>query len=314
MNVLLTLPFLFAGLEDEASLTREEQIRSVGGQAVLEGVLMRGSTAWGLAVRNPEGGITRESWPARNIKLGGLEKVPVIRGACTMIEMLREGTRALSRSGEIALGEEEELKWYDRVLTGLLALVLIVGLFVWLPHALGRWSGSWWNLGPWGQNWIEGGVRGLVFVAYIGLLGLWPDMARVLAYHGAEHKTINAWEAGAEMSPERVAAFSRIHPRCGTSFLLVVVVVSILVFSAIGTGSVLWRVGMRVLLMPLVVGLSYEIIRFSAKNALGCRLMKPALLLQYLTTREPDSSQVDCGIAALNEALEASARLGEKKG
>lgn len=291
----------------------QEQIQSVGGQAVMEGVVMRGKGAWGLAVRDQSGSIVRDWWPEKSLCCFGLEKWPILRGAFTMVEMFRHGMKALTRSCEIALGETEELTTKDKLLTGLLAFVFVVGLFMVIPHFCGRLVGNLTNGGVLTVNLVEGVVRGLVFVLYLALIGLWGDMARVLAYHGAEHKTINTWESGKPMTLENVVAQSRIHPRCGTSFLLIVVLVSILVFSLIGDGSFLYRIAMRVVLMPVVVGVSYEIIRFSSRSSLGRMFMKPALLLQYLTTREPDENQVQVGMAALDEALMATKRLAQSK-
>ena len=144
-----------------------------------------------------------------------------------------------------------------------------------------------------------------MFIAYLGLIGLWKDVARVLAYHGAEHKTINAYESSRPMTVQSVMECPRLHPRCGTSFLLIVVIVSILVFSLAGTGGLLWRIGSRVCLIPVVVGLSYEIIRAaSGMGERGRAMMKPAMCLQYLTTREPSPDQVEVGIRSLEEALD----------
>jgi len=160
-------------------------------------------------------------------------------------------------------------------------------------------------MSPFWGNIMEGLARAGVFVAYIAIIGLWKDIARVFAYHGAEHKTINAWESGAPLEKEQVSRFSRIHSRCGTSFLLVVVAVSVLVFAAAGRGALLWRVVSRLLLLPVVIGVSYEVIRWcSRRGSLGKILMAPALWLQYLTTREPDLGQIEVALAALDLALE----------
>lgn len=275
----------------------------VGGQAVIEGVMMKGYTRWGMAVRDGAGKLVREHWPLKPVKLGGAEKWPVLRGFLVMVEMLVAGFHGLSRSTEISLGEEEDLTTKDLILTGVLAFAAVAGLFVVLPMILGKLSARWLGLPVWGANVLEGLFRGGVFIAYLGLLGAWKDMARVLAYHGAEHKTINAYEGGLPMDVSTIGRCSRIHPRCGTSFLMVVVVVSIVVFSLVGQGGFLWRTGMRILLIPAVVGLSFEIIRWSTRSAVGACVMKPALSLQYLTTREPDASQIEAGRAALEEAL-----------
>ena len=277
----------------------------VGGQAVIEGVLMKGYARWGLAVRKENQEIILEHWPAKNWAKRGIGKLPVIRGFLNMVEMLREGFKALSRSAEISLGEEEEMTAKDVLLTALVAVVMVVGLFialpVWSADLIRRAAG----LSLWAGHVIEGCMRGLVFIAYLGLIGLWKDVARVLAYHGAEHKTINAYESSRPMTVQSVMECPRLHPRCGTSFLLIVVIVSILVFSLAGTGGLLWRIGSRVCLIPVVVGLSYEIIRAaSGMGERGRAMMKLAMCLQYLTTREPSPDQVEVGIRSLAEALD----------
>ncbi|PIE54137.1 MAG: hypothetical protein CSA35_07645 [Dethiosulfovibrio peptidovorans] len=276
----------------------------VGGQAVIEGVIMKGPSHWGMAVRCPDGGIWRDRWRCAGWDKRRPWNLPVLRGMATMAEMLREGFRALSRSAQIALGEEEELTTRDMLISILVAIVAVVALFVALPLWIGDLVGRWLELGHVGKNAVEGIARGLVFIAYVGCIGFWKDIREVLMYHGAEHKTINAFEAGVPMTILRIRRFSRIHPRCGTSFLLVVVVMSILVFSAIGGGGVLWRVGSRVVLLPLVVGLSYEIIRATARGgAVGRAIMAPALSLQYLTTRVPTPKQLQVALVSLESAL-----------
>lgn len=277
----------------------------VGGQAVIEGVLMKGYTRWGLAVRKEDGEIVREHWSARNWASRGFGRLPVVRGFLNMVEMLREGFKALSRSAEISLGEEEEMTAKDIALTAVTAIVMVVGLFIALPVWAADFVRRAASLSPWEGHVLEGCFRGLVFIAYLGVIGLWSDVARVLAYHGAEHKTINAYESCRPMTVESVMNCSRLHPRCGTSFLLIVVIVSIVVFSLAGTGGILWRIGSRVCLIPVVVGISYEIIRAASRSGnCGRMLMKPAMCLQYLTTREPSADQVEVGIRSLEEALD----------
>lgn len=277
----------------------------VGGQAVLEGVLMKGYTRWGLAVRNEEGKIVTEHWPSRPVGGEALKKIPILRGFLNMIEMMREGFRALSRSANIALGEDDEMTWWDMTLTIALSMIMVIGLFVALPVFLSDLARSYWALSKMAGNAIEGVVRGVVFVVYLAMIGMWKDMARILGYHGAEHKTINAYESGAPVTVEHVMNCSRLHPRCGTSFLLIVVIASIIVFSLIPSGGIIWRILSRVILVPVVVGLSYEFIRAMSKmGRTGLLIMRPAMTLQYLTTREPDASQAEVGIRSLEEALD----------
>ncbi|MGI6075880.1 MAG: DUF1385 domain-containing protein [Pyramidobacter sp.] len=288
-----------------AALAAEERPAPmpVGGQAVIEGVLMKGYSRWGLAVRKENGEIVTENWPV-SAWGGRWAKIPVVRGFVNMVDMLRQGFKALSRSAELSLGDEEEMTTKDVILTALVAAALVIGLFVALPLWIADLLKSSAGLSPLGANVAEGCVRGLVFIAYLAAIGLWKDMARILAYHGAEHKTINAYEAGEAVTVENVMKHSRLHPRCGTSFLLIVVIVSIIVFSLAGSGSALRRIVLRVLLIPVVVGFSYEFIRAMWRlGTVGRCVMALPMTLQYLTTREPTAEQAEVGIRALEEAL-----------
>lgn len=277
----------------------------VGGQAVIEGVLMKGPEHWGLAVREPGGSIWLKAWLGSEWVKSGIWKYPVIRGFATMVEMIRIGMKALSLSAEISLGEEDNITPLEMAGAIAVAVVLVAGLFVALPMLVSEYLTSHFGLSHITKNIAEGILRGLIFIGYVAMIGLWKDIKQVFAYHGAEHKAINAYENGSELTPENVAKFSRIHRRCGTSFLLVVIFVSIIVFSAIGGGSLLWRIGSRVLLLPLVIGISYEFIK-SASNSdtWGRYCIMPALSLQYMTTREPRIDQIEVAIAALDLALD----------
>jgi len=295
-RVLLVLSFL-------VSISPKREI-PVGGQAVIEGVLMRGPLRWGLSVRNPEGDIVRDAWETRPWSSSMPWKLPVLRGMVTRAEMLYTGTKALAVSAEISLGEEESLGTWGFLLSIFAAVLAVVLLFVALPLFAGDVAGKIWSLSQGWRNLIEGLVRAGVFVGYVAVIGFWKEIGRVFEYHGAEHKTINAFEAGKEMVPSKITDCSRIHPRCGTSFLLVVVAVSVIVFSVAGHGGLVWRVGSRVFLLPVVIGISYEIIKWCGKNRkVGNSLMAPALWLQYLTTREPDESQISVALMALTVAL-----------
>lgn len=277
----------------------------VGGQAVIEGVLMRGPERWGLAVRRPDGTIWKTSWHNRPWSSRGIWKFPIFRGMATMAEMLVTGTKALSRSAQVALDEEEEgFSVWELALSLGLAVGAVVLLFVLLPLWVADFAQTLLALSYTGRHVVEGLARALAFVGYVAVIGLWKEMRRVLAYHGAEHKTINAWEADACMKPHVVARYSRIHPRCGTSFLVVVVAVSILVFAAVGGGVWWWRILSRLLFLPVVVGISYELIRLASRSGeLGKWLMAPALSLQFLTTREPDEQQIEVALSSLDKAL-----------
>ena len=277
----------------------------VGGQAVIEGVLMKGPSRWGLSIRRPDGEIESESWGLKSWTTYMPWKLPLIRGVVTMIEMMTVGFKALDKSAKIAVGEEDSITFKEMAVTVAIAILAVVGLFIALPLWTSDLAAGRLGLSATGKNVLEGCIRGVVFSAYVGGIGLWGEIRQVFRYHGAEHKTINAYEAGAPMTVESIKKYSRIHPRCGTSFLLIVVAVSILVFSLAGAGSILWRIGSRVVLLPLVMGISYEIIRgASCSGAFGRALMWPAMTLQYLTTREPDEGQIEVALTSLETAFQ----------
>ena len=276
----------------------------------MEGVMMRGQQHLVTAVRNPEGEIVFGTDRLHPIFTGRLRKTPFLRGVFVLIEAMGLGIKSLMFSANVALGEEEQTKasaWY---LWGMVAVSLAfsVGLFFMLPLVITRAtpfpaSGVLFNL-------VEGLVRVAIFVIYLKLISLLPDLKRVFAYHGAEHKAINAYEAGETLSVDSVRPYPREHTRCGTSFLFVVLVIAILVFSL---GSVVipdnlgYLVLSRVVLLPVIGGISYEIIQFSARhcgNPVMRVVMAPGLWLQGLTTREPDESQLEVGIASLEKLFE----------
>lgn len=284
-----------------------------GGQAVIEGVMMRGPRECAIAVRLPEGEIevTRmklNSWAAKPIL-----KLPLIRGFVALVDSLIVGIRSLTFSANRSMGEEgeEELGFWEMALTVGFALALGLLLFVGLPtgaaHLLqGRVSGTVW------QNLLEGAIRLVVFFLYILLISRLGDIQRVFQYHGAEHKAIFTHEAGQDLTVENARAFSRLHPRCGTSFLLIVVMVSIFVFAFVGLYPLWWRLLSRMLLMPLVAGIAYEVLKFSARRIESPRLrwlFVSGLLLQRLTTREPDDGQLEVALAALKGVLDSGQEL-----
>ncbi|MBQ3402341.1 MAG: DUF1385 domain-containing protein [Synergistaceae bacterium] len=278
----------------------------VGGQAVIEGVLMKGKTLWGLAVRRPSGDIFTETWPNSSRTERMPWKLPFIRGVVVMCEMMATGFKALSKSAEVALEEEDEkMTIKDIVLSVLLAVGAVGGLFIALP----LWLAGKVATEPLHVNIIEGVMRAVIFIGYVAVIGLWKDIREVFRYHGAEHKTINAFEHGLKMTPENIMTCSRIHPRCGTSFLLIAVIVSIIVFSPVKTliagESFILQVLARVILIPVVIGISYEIIRLASKSGkFGLCVIAPFLTLQYLTTREPDIRQAEVALISLDTALE----------
>ena len=297
IKFLASLPFFLAE-------SAERDRMPVGGQAVIEGVLMKGPERWGLSVRKPDGDIQSETWESFSRTKRMPWKLPIVRGVVTMVEMMTIGFRALNKSAQIAVGEEEQITAKELLLSTAVAIIAVAGLFIALPLWLSDVAVNSWGLTHTGKNILEGCVRGLVFLLYVGGIGLWSEIRQVFRYHGAEHKTINAFESGAEMTPESIVKHSRIHPRCGTSFLLIVVVVSIVVFSIAGSGSIAWRIGARIVLLPLVMGLSYEIIKGASKaGVIGRLLMAPALSFQFLTTREPDEKQIEVALLSLETAL-----------
>lgn len=276
----------------------------VGGQAVIEGVLMKGPEHWGLVVRTPQGGLWRKSWLSATWHKQGIWLKPVFRGMATMVEMMRVGMRALNLSAEVALGEEEQIKPWQFLLSILFAFFIVIVLFIALPVFLSGVITTYFNWGHVVKNVIEGVLRALIFISYVAVVGFMKDIQRVFAYHGAEHKTINAYEAQAPLNPQSVEQFSRIHRRCGTSFMLVVIMISIVVFSFVKSPVIWINILWRIVLLPIVIGLGYEFIRTAAQSEGICKLLiTPALFLQYLTTREPDSSMLEVAIESLDVAL-----------
>jgi uncharacterized protein YqhQ len=280
----------------------------VGGQAVLEGVMMRGVSVWAVAVRKPDGEIevTSEplvSWAKRHRVL----RWPVIRGVVALVESLKIGFRALALSANAQLDPEEQQEiggWMWGV-TIALSLVLAIGLFFVVPVGATSLIKDW--LGSALLFWlVEGILRTAIFIGYIVLISRLSDLRRVFEYHGAEHKTISAYEAEDRLIPSRVALYSRLHPRCGTSFLLIVMVLAIFVFAPIGLPAWYWLLLSRILGIPLIAGLSYEVIKWAGRNRNKRwvrAVMWPGLMLQNLTTREPDREQLAVAIAALEAVL-----------
>ena len=277
----------------------------VGGQAVIEGVLMKGKELWGLAVRRPNGEIFSENWSHSSRTQRMPYKLPLIRGVVVMCEMMATGFRALSRSAEIALEEEEEKMTFKDILLSIVVAILAVGgLFIALP----LWLAGKIAATPIYVNITEGVLRAVIFIGYVAVIGMWSDIKQVFRYHGAEHKTINAWEHNLDMTPENIMTCSRIHPRCGTSFLLIAVIVSIIVFSPvkalIAGESFALQVLARIVLIPVVIGISYELIRLASNSGkVGLCVIAPFLSLQYLTTREPDIRQAEVALSSLNTAM-----------
>jgi uncharacterized protein YqhQ len=306
MRRILSFPFALAHIAISLTGRVDESRRiPVGGQAVIEGVLMKGPEHWGLVVRKPDGSMWQNAWLESKWLKKRAWKLPIVRGFASMAEMMRVGFRALSVSAEQALGEEENFSTFEMAISVIFAILMVGGLFIALPVWISDKIANSAGVSSIAKNVAEGVTRGLVFIGYVAVVGMWKDIRRVFAYHGAEHKTINAYEHESPMDVENVAGYSRIHRRCGTSFMIVVVIVSIIVFSFFGRGPIWQRIAARVVLLPVVIGISYEIIKGASKSdTWGKYLIMPALALQYLTTREPDGSMLEVAIKSLEIALD----------
>lgn len=273
-----------------------------GGQAVLSGVMMRGKHVVATAVRAPDHHIACRVEPLNPVYRGRLAKTPFLRGLLGLWDALVLGWSSLSYSAEVALGEHAKIEGPAAWLTLLIAVTFAIGLFMLLPALVARWLEMLWHLSAWGGNLVEGLVRLAVVLGYLWGVGFMPDIRQVFAYHGAEHKVVNAFEAGAELTPAVAAPFPRQHVRCGTAFLLIVVVISVLLFGLLGPLSLGLRLLSRVLLIPVLVGLAYEYLQFTARhidNPVVRALAQPGLWLQELTTREPDTEMLEVALAAL---------------
>jgi len=291
------------------------RLPSYGGQAVMEGVLMRGKRNVAMAVRAPSGEIVPYEEELPNLYRSKWMKIPFIRGVIGLWDSLNLGTRLLTKSANLASGEEEQLEGAALVGTVLLSLVLGVGIFFVLPAFLAGLAEKFLSITSWWSNMLEGLLRLVILIAYLSIMGRIPEIQRVFSYHGAEHKTINAFEAGVEMTPEVVAQQTIVHPRCGTSFILTLVLLSVLIFTLLGPLPLHWRLISRILMLPLVSGIAYEYIRFAAnwmdKSAFVRWLIQPNLWLQKLTTREPSIDMLEVSIKAFNLMLEGENSTAE---
>lgn len=285
----------------------EEKKITIGGQAVIEGVMMRGPELTATAVRTPEGKIEISSRPVNSISdRYPILKKPLLRGCVSLIESLVIGIRSLGYSAQMAGDEEEHLS--DRELAGTIAFAFVLAavLFIAIPTGAAKLFHSITE-DPVFLNLMEGLLRLFIFIAYIVGISRMKDIQRVFQYHGAEHKTIACFEAGEALTVENAMKHTRFHKRCGTSFLLIVMLVSIFVFAFLGWPSLIERIVSRIVLLPVVAGISYEIIRFSA-NSDNCLLgwaVKPGLWLQRLTTREPEPDMLEVAIESAKAVLPA---------
>jgi uncharacterized protein YqhQ len=290
----------------------------IGGQAVLEGVMMRGPSAWSVAVRKPDGAIAEVNRPISSFLLKHRwARIPVVRGVFALGESLAIGFRALAISANYAAQEEgEEGEEVQTELSRgqlLFAFGIAIGfallLFKVSPALITNWlpidSTGWFVV-------VEGLIRVTIFVLYLVIVGFMPDLKRVFQYHAAEHKAINAYEAGDPLQPEAVQRHSLIHVRCGTAFLLYVMVIAIFVFAFVGQPGWFWLIVSRILLLPVIAGIAYEVIRFAGKhptNPILRTILAPGLWLQRLTTRAPSLDQIEVSIRALHEVLRLEGRL-----
>jgi uncharacterized protein YqhQ len=289
---------------------------TVGGQAVLEGVMMRSPSNWAVAIRKPDGEIAQVTRPIVSaMARHRLFRLPIIRGIVALGESLAIGFRALAISANYAAQEEgegddeamHELSRGQLIFAFAVAIGFALLLFKVGPALVTSWIGieaGWFVI-------VEGLIRVTVFIVYLGAISLLPDLRRVFQYHAAEHKAINAYEAGEELEPERVQRFSLIHPRCGTAFLLWVMVIAIFVFAFFGRPAWYWLIATRILLLPVIAGIAYELIRFAGKhtrNRVLMALLAPGLWLQRLTTREPTLDQLEVSIRALKQVLSLEGR------
>ncbi len=281
-----------------------------GGQAVLEGVMIRGRSAASVAVRRPDGGISLHALDLNPWYSGRGRRIPLVRGVLVMAETLVLGMRALTHSANVAAGEEQELGTGSVAGMVITALALAIGVFFLVPVFASR--GLEGLIGSdIVSNVVEGAIRLALFLAYVALIGQMREIRRVFMYHGAEHMAVHAHENGEDLSIESVRRYPTAHPRCGTAFLLVVMFVAIVVFAFIGREPLWWLLASRVILVPAIAAVSYEVIRFSGlhqASPLVGLIAGPGLFLQRLTTRQPDDGQIEVAIAAMNEAISLDAR------
>ena len=293
----------------------EDRIITYGGQAVIEGVLMRGQKALAIAMRAPNGEIVVHTEKLSGLYQSAVAKIPFLRGVILLSDALALGMKALTRSANLQTGEDEKIEGPMLYLTIAFSLAFGIALFFLAPYGIGKlvdWLAALLGWGQGGNVWViaiaEGIARLIIAVGYIWAIGKMPDIQRVFQYHGAEHKTINAFEAGAELTPESVSKFPLEHPRCGTSFLLTLLIFSIFAFSLLHPLAWVWQVLGRILLIPILAGIAVEYIRWTANNLASPfvrAIIRPNFALQGLTTREPDFSMLEVAIRSFEEMRKA---------
>ncbi len=286
----------------------EKALPSYGGQALIEGVLMRGKKYLAASFRKPDGSIETVAEELTGIYKSKITKIPLLRGLISLWDSLGLGMKYLSISANMQTGEDEKITPVEMVLTMIVSLLLAVALFFVGPAALGKLLEDVLHLPMWVSNALEGILRLAVVLAYMLLVSQMEDIKRVFRYHGAEHKTINCYEKGLEMTVENARVQSRQHPRCGTAFMVTVVIISVILFIIIGpfTQSLASRLLSRLLLIPVIAGISYEFIFFTARhldNPIVKLLAKPNLAVQNITTAEPDDSMLEVALASFEKML-----------
>ena len=294
----------------------EQDLAVYGGQAVIEGVMIRGRHVYSIAARHPDGSIHTTTRPVPDWSTNRWRRIPFVRGTLVLGESLVIGMRALTYSAQVAAGEEEDdepIPAWTMALTLAFSLGLGITLFFIAPLLITHNGVDRFIDNSILSNVAEGVFRLGIFFAYLLLIGLMPQIRRVFAYHAAEHMSVHTHEASLPLDNEHVRMFPAAHPRCGTAFLLTVMIVSIIVFATLGTPDLPLRIASRIVLIPVIAGISYEVIRYNARhsaNTLVRMLTVPSLLLQSLTTRPPDDDQIEVAIKAMNTAIEGDAAAG----
>jgi uncharacterized protein YqhQ len=283
---------------------KNEKLPSYGGQALIEGVMMRGSNALVVAMRAPDDHIEIHKEALTGIYKSKIKQIPFLRGLLILWDSLVLGTQMLTMSANMQSGEDEKIEGKSFYLMLFISLLIAVGIFFLLPVFISNWLEKLFDLSASWGGFFEGIIRLVMFMIYLWAVGNLKDIQRVFAYHGSEHKTINAFESGAELTVENIKKYSVEHTRCGTSFLITLVLLSILLFSLLGPLPLFWRLISRIIAIPILAGIAYEYIRWSSKHEksfLIRLLIKPNLWVQRLTTREPDEKMIEVALTAFNE-------------
>ena len=303
---------------DEAPASPAAATHLYGGQAVIEGVMMRGQDHWAVAVREPNGTVYVESHDIDSIAARhAIWRKPFFRGMVVLGQSLKIGVRALLVASNHAMEEEEQLSSRQVGVSLTIAMVAFIAVFVLGPTSLFVWLENKLDIHGVIVNVAEGVFRVALFVGYLWLIGRTKDIHRVFEYHGAEHKTIAAYEHGVELVPERIDGYPKEHVRCGTNFLIIVMIVTVFVFSLFGTPGLVWRLLSRVIAIPIIAGGAYEALRLGAKypdSLLMRALMRPGIWLQKITTQEPDAGQIEVAVASFHEVLRREADAGATPG